>query len=149
MLAHTEYKTLNGDARLDDPPPTKLTNSSGITFKDFNEYIILLSYTEKDMSLQVSSIGTTNATYAHNKDRGGSWANYLQTLSQSNNHDRQIYNGELNAKVGIKSLSTDIPHEKIKVKRTKMAKKGLDPQEVAALKGRGYPNPRYDYHGDG
>jgi hypothetical protein len=100
------------------------------------------------MSLNISSLGTTDATYAHNKDRGGSWANYLHSLSVSNNHDRQTYNGEVNAKVGVVPQATDIPHSKIKRSRYKKGTPGLDESQVEALKKGGFINPRYQFHGD-
>lgn len=98
------------------------------------------------MSYQVSSLGTTDATYAYNKDRSGEWSHYLQTLSQSNNHDRQLANGELNSKVGIVPIGTDI--KKIRTHRTKFRGGGPSETEINLLKKAGYLNPRYQYHGD-
>ncbi len=53
------------------------------------------------MSIKINGLGTNPITYHYNFDRNGGWAAYLHNLSLQNNHDRQMYNGELNSIAGM------------------------------------------------
>lgn len=99
------------------------------------------------MSYSITRLGTNAKTYSFNPDRGGEWAHYLQTLSQSNNHDRQIFNGEVNAKVGAVPIDTDL--KKVKASRVKRGgNTKIDDSVASYMKSQYYYNPRYNYHGD-
>ena len=100
------------------------------------------------MSYSASNLGTTQQTYAYNRDRSGEWANYLHQLSMSNNHDRQTVNGELNALTGVVPEPTDIKHSQVDMSLTKTTggAKSMNPEQIKKLRKVGY-NPKYDFNG--
>lgn len=103
------------------------------------------------MSISIGPLGTTDASYAHNPDRSGQYAAFLNELALQRSHDRQVRNGEVNRHSGMVDLSIEryyhAPNTQTKEQNTGIPK-AVVPMEVkkqalGIVNKSGY-NPRYN-----